>query len=76
MVVTKHILVPKHTKLSDAQKEKLFKQYNIFTKHLPKILIDDPAIIGLKVKAGDVISVERESITAGKAIYYRAVIDR
>jgi DNA-directed RNA polymerase subunit H (RpoH/RPB5) len=73
--VSKHELVPKHSKLSSAEKEKLLTKYNITLQELPKMLKADPAIENLSVKAGDVVKIERISKTAGTAIYYRGVIE-
>ena len=73
--VSKQELVPKHSKLNDSEKKKLFEDYKIDSKSLPKILDGDPAIANLKAKAGDVIRIDRESKTAGTTIYYRAVIE-
>jgi DNA-directed RNA polymerase subunit H len=73
--VTKHVLVPKHIILSEKDKEKLLEQYKITIKELPKILLTDPAIQQLKPKLGDVVKIERESATAGKAIFYRGVVN-
>ena len=73
--VNKHQLIPKHSKLTDAERKKFLDNYKIDVKSLPKILIDDAAIITLKPKAGDIIKIERESETAGTSVYYRAVID-
>lgn len=72
--VTKHTLVPKHTRLSQKEKQKLFEKYNISEAELPKINKKDPAIAKLKVKPGDVIMIERQSVTAGKTVFYRVVI--
>jgi DNA-directed RNA polymerase subunit H len=71
--VEEHVLVPKHTKLTNEEKEKLFEKYNITTRELPKILITDPAIQKLDPKIGDVIRIERKSLTAGNSIFYRGV---
>ena len=73
--ISKHYLVPKHTKLSDAEKGKLLDSLSISTKELPKIMKSDAAIVKLNAKESDVIKIERESKTAGKAIYYRVVVD-
>ena len=68
-----HSLIPKHTKLS-SEEEKKFLEKNKFTKeHLPRVLIDDPAIQHLKAKSGDIIKIERESQTAGTTYFYRVV---
>ncbi len=71
--IHKHELVPKHTKLSDSEKSKLFAEYNIEGKGLPKISKSDPAIEKLDLKAGDIIKIERISKTAGITNYYRQV---
>ena len=71
----KHILIPKHQKLNDAQKEKLLERYNISVKELPRILKTDAAISSLGAKPGDVIKITRESETAGEASFYRVVVD-
>ena len=73
--VDKHILIPKHTKLSDSQKEKLLEKYNISVRELPRMLKTDPAIISLGAKPGDVVKITRKSQTAGEAIFYRVVVD-
>ncbi len=71
--VTDHILVPKHSKLSEAEKKKLFERYNISLRELPKISKKDPAIQHLNVKLGDIIKITRQSQTAGEAVFYRGV---
>jgi len=73
--INEHILVPKHSILSEKEKEALFEKYHITIKELPKILLTDPAIKPLKPKLGDVIKIERASPTAGKSIFYRGVIN-
>jgi DNA-directed RNA polymerase subunit H len=73
--VNKHTLVPKQSKLSEAEKKKLFETYRIDGKQLPRILLSDPAIASLSIKVGDVIEVQRESKTAGIALYYRVVVE-
>lgn len=73
--ISKNYLVPKHAKLSDVEKGKLLESFSISTKELPKITKSDAAIAKLNAKEGDVIKIERESKTAGKALYYRVVVD-
>ncbi|MBI2662196.1 DNA-directed RNA polymerase subunit H [Candidatus Woesearchaeota archaeon] len=70
-----HTLVPKHAKISESEKEKLFEKYTTSAKELPKILKNDPAIAKLSVKEGDIIKVERKSKTAGISFYYRVVMN-
>jgi len=69
----RHVLVPKHEKISEKDKQVLFDQYQISEKDLPKISIKDPAIIHLDLKLGDVIKITRDSPTAGKVYFYRGV---
>lgn len=73
--VTTHNLVPKHVKISDSEKEKFLQDHVLATRQLPKILRTDPAIVHLKAQAGDIIKVERKSITAGQSHYFRVVVD-
>jgi len=73
--VNKHFLVPKHTKLSDSEKQKVAEKYHINPLSLPKVYIDDPAIAKLDVKVGDVIKIERKSKTSGVSAYYRLVVE-
>ncbi len=67
--------MPKHAKLSDGEKEKLLKEYNISVKELPKINIKDPAIQGMNLKVGDVVKITRKSETTRESVFYRGVID-
>jgi len=71
----KHILIPKHSKLSKVQTEKLLEKYNISVGNLPKIFKSDSAIGSLDAKPGDVIKIIRISPTAGEAFFYRVVVD-
>ena len=73
--ITKHEYVPKHTKLSEAETEKLLVKYNISKKQLPKILKKDPAIAHLDLKPGDVVKIGRKSPTLIESTYYRVVIN-
>ena len=73
--IDRHTLIPKHSRLSDAQKEKLLEKYKISVKELPKMLKTDSAISSLDPKAGDVIKITRKSLTASEADFYRVVVD-
>jgi DNA-directed RNA polymerases I, II, and III subunit RPABC1 len=72
--INTHGLVPKHIKLNETDKKKLFEQHHVDIKSLPKILVTDPAIEGMNLKQGDVVKIERISRTAGTTNYYRVVI--
>ncbi|MBW2972941.1 DNA-directed RNA polymerase subunit H [Candidatus Woesearchaeota archaeon] len=71
--VTKHVLVPTHTVVSEAEKKKIIANYNLSGQELPRILKEDPAIAHLKAKIGDIIKITRKSVTAGTSIFYRRV---
>ncbi|MBI4143742.1 DNA-directed RNA polymerase subunit H [Candidatus Woesearchaeota archaeon] len=71
----KHALVPKHTKLSEKEKKELLEKYNIDTKDLPRIFMNDPAIQKLDAKEGDVVKVTRTSPTALESMFYRRVVN-
>lgn len=72
--VAKHVLVPKHTKLSEEDAQKVLDKFNIASRQLPKILKTDPTIKELDPKPGDVIEIERKSPTVEKTKFYRVVI--
>ncbi|QQG38747.1 MAG: DNA-directed RNA polymerase subunit H [Candidatus Woesearchaeota archaeon] len=69
-----HVLVPKHTKISEEEKQKILQQYNVSLKQLPKILRLDPALQNIEVQKGDLIKIERKSPTTNKAVVYRVVV--
>jgi len=69
----KHILIPKHTKLSDKEKKALLEKYQITVNDLPSIRADDTALVEIGVEEGDIIKVERDSPTAGNTVFYRGV---
>ena len=73
--VKKHVLVPKHSKASQKEKEDLLKKFNITFKELPKISKKDAALRELEVKQGDIVKITRQSPTAGTSIFYRGVSD-
>ncbi len=72
--VEKHNFVPKHIKLSEEEADELVKKLNVSKKQLPRILKEDPAVINLDVKKGDIIKIIRKSPTIGESEFYRMVI--
>ena len=75
VLVPDHILVPKHEIMVKKEAEEVLKTYNCRTTDLPLIFVNDPAIIGLGVKPGDMIKIIRKSATAGESFYYRYVVE-
>ena len=73
--VDKHILTPKHIKISEKEKILLLEKYQVTSKELPKVFKTDAAIKDLDAKIGDVIKILRKSPTAGESIFYRVVTD-
>ena len=73
--VDKHILVPKHSKISEKEKKDLIEKYSMTLAELPKIIRSDAALKKIAVKPGDVVKVERESQTASEVDFYRVVVD-
>ena len=55
--------------------EQVLEKYHCKATELPLIFANDPAIVGLGVKPGDMIKVTRKSATAGESFYYRYVIE-
>lgn len=72
--ISKHALVPKHSKCSEKEKKELLDKYGLSLSSLPCILPADPAIASLDVKEGDVIKIIRNSPTAGESVFYRRVV--
>lgn len=73
--IDKHVLIPKHSKVSEAEKKKVLEKYNISLSELPKIPKTDAAIASLDAKAGDVIKILRSSPTANESVFYRVVVN-
>ena len=70
-----HIYVPKHEIISKKEAEEVLEKYNCQPTELPLIMANDPAIVGLGVKPGDMIKITRKSATAGESFYYRYVVE-
>lgn len=70
-----HVLLMKHTKLSEDASTNILKKFNIDKKQLPVIFMKDSAISNLDAKPGDLIEIARNSSTTKTAKYYRVVIN-
>ena len=75
ILVPGHIFVPKHEIMTKKEAEEVLEKYHSKATELPLIHADDPAILGLGVKPGDMIRITRKSATAGESFYYRYVIE-
>jgi DNA-directed RNA polymerase subunit H (RpoH/RPB5) len=72
--VSRHFLVPKHTKCESTEIKKLMEKFNITVKDLPKISREDPQARYLGLRQGEICRITRISPTAGEEPYYRLVV--
>ena len=75
VLVPDHVYIPKHEIMTKKEAEEVLKKFNCKPTELPLIFVNDPAIIVLGVKPGDMIKISRNSNTAGESIYYRYVVE-
>jgi DNA-directed RNA polymerase subunit H len=73
--VLEHELVPDHILLTEEETQEVLKKYKIARGQLPKIKSSDVVVKQVGAKPGDVFKIIRKSLTAGKAVAYRLVID-
>jgi len=71
-----HELVPEHVICPEEELKELFAKYKIKRKHLPKILVSDPAIKAIGARPGQVVKIYRKSEIAGESIAYRLVVQK
>ena len=74
-VAPDHVYVPKHEIMTKKDAENVLKKFNCTPTQLPLIMVNDPAIVGIGVKPGDMIKITRKSGTAGVSLYYRYVVE-
>ena len=75
ILVPNHAYVPKHEIMTKKEAEQVLQKFNCKATELPLIFVNDPAIIGLGVKPGDMIKITRKSGTSGESLYYRYVVE-
>lgn len=68
-----HELVPNHWIADDEEIKLVLTHYKITKSQLPRIASDDPAVKVLGAVAGQVLRIERDSLTSGTSYYYRLV---
>lgn len=72
---TKHILVPEHTKLSQAEASEIMNKYMIKSKlQMPMITHNDVIAKWLGLKQGDIVRIKRYNENSGLSYYYRCCI--
>ena len=57
-LVPDHVFVPKHEILTKKEAEQVLENFNCNPTDLPFIFVNDPAILGLGVKPGDMIKID------------------
>jgi DNA-directed RNA polymerase subunit H len=72
--VSQHVLVPKHTKLSEKEKKDLMDKYKITFRELPRISLKDAAISHLELEPEDIVKIERPSPTSKNTVFFRRVV--
>jgi DNA-directed RNA polymerase subunit H len=73
--VLEHDLVPDHILLNEEETQELLTKYKITKGQLPKIKTSDVVVKQIEAQPGDVLKIIRKSLTAGRAISYRLVIE-
>lgn len=72
--VTKHKIVPKHTLLTDEEKETFLQKYSSCKlDKLPKISAEDPVSLYYAAEVGQIFKIEKKSESSGNYISYRVV---
>ncbi|KAG5481369.1 hypothetical protein LSCM4_07080 [Leishmania orientalis] len=72
--ITHHELVPKHTPLSDEELKDALHAHALELHQLPRILSTDPVARYYGLKRGQVVRIERKSMSAGLYVTYRQVV--
>ena len=75
VLIPDHVYVPKHEIMDIKDARETLRKFNCNATDLPLIFANDPAILGLGVKPGDMIKITRKSPTAGESLYYRYVVE-
>jgi DNA-directed RNA polymerase subunit H (RpoH/RPB5) len=73
--IVDHIIIPKHSLLTEGEKKQFFEEYYVKPKDLPRIFISDPIAKYYDAKVGDIFRIERPSITSVYSIVYRIVVN-
>jgi DNA-directed RNA polymerase subunit H len=67
-------MVPWHEIATAEEKERILKKHGLAMDRMPQIQRDDPIVLEIGAKPGDLVRIYRKSPTAGESIYYRIVV--
>jgi DNA-directed RNA polymerase I, II, and III subunit RPABC1 len=80
--ITKHRLVPQHSRLTDEEKENIIKTFKVEPMNFPQIEVTDPISKYYKFKIGDMIRIQRKTVVDDneieptfREISYRYVVE-
>jgi len=75
--ILNHVMVPRHIKLNDTEKQEFLEKYNIFKEErIPEISRFDPVAKVIGLQPGNVCKIIRPSRTSIEGVYYRICINR
>lgn len=72
--ITQHELVPEHTPLSEEELKDVLHAHALELAQLPRILSTDPVARYYGLERGQVVRIERNSMSAGRYVTYRQVV--
>ena len=72
--IVDHILVPKHTVLTQEEGKSVLENYNAKKKDMPLISSTDPIARYYNMKPDNICKIERPSVMTGVAPFYRIVV--
>ena len=75
IILHNHNYIPKHEIMTKKDSLEVLEKYHCKPTELPLILVNDPGIMRLGVKPGDMKKITRKSATAGESLYYRYVVE-
>ena len=74
--VTRHVLVPPHRRLTDAETERMLTTYSALPSQLPLLLMNDPVRRYYNWPPDAIIEIDRTGMTQETCKYYRRVHGR
>lgn len=72
--LTDHVLVPKHIRLSDIERDEIMKAYMMTKEQCPKVYVNDPVARWFGLDIGEMCRIIRPSPVSGFSPYYRICI--